>query len=265
MNSSYPKTLAIINAIGLIGVIVINALANALPINGITTGELSDLYPNLFVPAGITFSIWALIYVLLILFIVNQFAAIKSSETQAISSIEQIGPWFFISCSANILWIFAWHYQLLLLSLVLILLIGLSLIMMYLRLDIGRTQVSPRTKFLVYLPVSVYLGWISVAVIANVTAVLVFYGWNGFTLSESFWTVLVIIAGILVGLAMLYLRKDIFHPLVVVWAYFGIIMKRSADSIPYTAVIAAAWAGVAVLIFLIIVQIVRKQTYIHSH
>lgn len=264
MNVSYAKKLVVINAVGLFGVIVINALANILPLNGITTGELSDMYPNLFVPAGVTFSIWGLIYLLLILFIVNQVIAVKKATAQEISSIEQIGPWFFISCASNILWIFAWHFQLVLFSLVCTLLIGLSLIMIYLKLDIGKTRASQRTNLAVYLPISIYLGWISVATIANITAVLVNYNWNGFMLSESFWTVVVIAAGILVGLGMLFMRRDIFHPLVVVWAYIGIIIKRNADPMPQPVILAAAWIGVIALLLLITIQIVRKQTYIQD-
>jgi len=101
--------LAILNLMGFLGTVVVNALATTLPINNITTGELSDLYPNLFVPAGLTFAIWGLIYVLLAIFVVYQLMPSVRSNAQKADFINRIGPLFFISCLANIGWIYAWR------------------------------------------------------------------------------------------------------------------------------------------------------------
>ena len=102
--------LSILNLLGFLGTVIVNGLANTLPINNKTTGELSDQYPNLFVPAGLTFSIWGLIYVLLAVFVVYQLVMVIKKDAQRSSFIEKIGLLFFVASLANIAWIFAWHY-----------------------------------------------------------------------------------------------------------------------------------------------------------
>jgi ABC-type xylose transport system permease subunit len=162
------------NLIGFLGTVVVNGLSNALPFNGKTAGELSDQYPNLFVPAGLTFSIWGVIYILLAIFVVYGLIVTTKNDTQKSLFIENIGVLFFISCLANMGWIFAWHYEVVPLSVVIMLILLATLITIYLRLRIGRSD-SPNTeKYLVHLPFSIYLGWITIATIANFTALLVY-------------------------------------------------------------------------------------------
>ncbi|MCF8008773.1 MAG: hypothetical protein K9K32_03310 [Halanaerobiales bacterium] len=217
----------VLNSISFVMVILINFLANYLPINGYNTGELSDMYPNLFVPAGVTFSIWGLIYLLLAIFIVAQFISFKGNINQKKEEIiEKIGIFFFISSLANIGWIFTWHNLSLFFSLVFMLIILLSLIKIYNNLEIGKKNYSLKLYSIFILPFSIYLGWISVATIANVTTLLVDLNWNGFGLSEVFWTILVIIVGLILALLSLLLKKDIAYSLVIVWAYLGIVIKR---------------------------------------
>ena len=168
--------LQVANILGYIGVVVVNILANALPLGGNTTGELSDAYPNLFVPAGYVFSIWGVIYLLLLAFTVYQaFPSRRGEEFQ-----HKIGYFFVISCVLNISWIFLWHYEHVIPSVVLMFALLISLIMIYLRLDIGRGSPSKGERLWIHLPFSVYLGWITVAPIANVVAALVSINWNGF-------------------------------------------------------------------------------------
>ncbi len=261
----YAKTLAAVNAAALAAVILINALANALPINGITTGELSDMYPNLFVPAGITFSIWGLIYLLLIIWNAYQFREAYSSSAGDGKRVIDAGPWFLVSCIGNILWILFWHYQFLLLSLAVMLGILYSLIRLYLSIGIGTTPAGRKEMWLYRVPVSVYLGWISVATIANVTAVLVHYGWNGFGLTEAFWTAAVIIAGMVIAAGMIIRKQDVIHPLVVVWAYIGIIIKRSTvDAVPVMSVIVTAWIGVIAILALAAVFLFLGKNYLSA-
>ncbi len=249
--------LSFLNLVGFLGVIVVNALANILPINNKTTGELSDLYPNLFVPAGLTFSIWGIIYILLGVFIIYQIViSIKGVNGQF---IEKIGIFFFASSLFNIGWIFAWHYEAVFLSLAIMLLLAASLIIIYLRLNIGKSDAANIKKFLVHIPFSVYLGWITIATIANVTAVLVDIGWNGFGLSQQFWTVLVITVGIIIAFAALLVRKDIYYCLVVDWALLGILLKRLSANIMVQSVIIASIAGITLITIGIIIQIIRKK------
>ncbi len=254
--------LSILNLLGFLGTVIVNGLANALPINNKTTGQLSDQYPNLFVPAGLTFSIWGIIYILLAIFVIYQLISAIRKDTQTTSFIDKIGILFFITSIANIGWIFAWHYMVLPLSLILMLILLGTLIAIYLRLGIGKSNASKTEKYLVHLPFSVYLGWITIATIANTTALLVDIKWNTFGFSEQFWTVAVIIVGIAIALVLLRKRNDIFFCLVVDWALLGILIKRLAiEATPAQSVVVVAIIGLVLITLGIIVQIIRKKVY----
>jgi hypothetical protein len=261
MRNSRLLVLSILNLIGFLGTIIVNGLANALPINNKTTGELSDQYPNLFVPAGLTFSIWGVIYILLAIFVIYGLIIAIRKDAQKSSFIENIGILFFISCLANIGWIFAWHYEIVPLSLVLMLILLATLISIYLKLRTGKSDSSRTEKYLVHLPFSVYLGWITIATIANVTALLVDINWDTFGLGEPFWAVAVIIVGIAIALSILFTRRDIYYCLVVDWALLGILLKRLADSTPVQSVIVTTIVGMALITVGIIAQLVRKKVY----
>jgi hypothetical protein len=254
--------LSILNIIGFIGVIIVNALAVMVPLNNKTTGELSDQYPNLFVPAGLTFSIWGVIYILLATFVIYGLIISIRKDTHKSSFISNIGILFFISCLANIGWIFAWHYEILSLSLVIMLLLLGSLLSIYLRLHIGKSGSSKPDKYLVHLPFSVYLGWITIATIANVTALLVDVNWNRFGLSEQFWAAAVIVVGIAIALSVLVTRRDVFYCIVVDWALLGILLKRLAiETAPDQSVIAVTIAGLILITVGIVVQVIRRKVY----
>jgi hypothetical protein len=254
--------LSILNLLGFLGTVVVNALANILPINNIKTGELSDLYPNLFVPAGLTFAIWGLIYVLLAIFVIYQLIPSVRRDLQKVDFVRRIGPLFFISSIANIGWIFAWHYKIVPLSLALMLILLGYLMAIYLRLNIGKSEVPKAEKYLVHLPFSVYLGWITIATIANVTALLVDINWNTWGLGEQFWAVAVIIVGIAIALSILFTRKDIYYCLVVDWALLGILIKRlSVTTVPDQSVVAVTIVGLVLVTGGVIAQLVRKRVY----
>ena len=252
--------LSIINLAGFLGTVVVNGLATSLPINNKTTGELSDQYPNLFVPAGITFSIWGPIYILLAIFtIYSVIIAIKKDAKG--SFINKIGILFFLSCIANMGWIFAWHYEIVPLSLVIMLLLLGLLLAIYVRLGVGKKGPAKKEQYLVHLPFSVYLGWITIATIANVTALLVDVIWNRFGISEQFWAVAVIIVGIAIALSVLLRRQDIYYCLVVDWALLGIMIKRLASPIPAQSVIIITIIGLVLITAGILVQLVRRKVY----
>jgi len=260
LKKSTKITYSFLNFIGFLAVVSVNALAVILPINNRTTQELSDKYPNLFVPAGITFSIWGIIYILLLLFTIYQFviAFRRSSDERGI--FEKIGILFFISCIFNVAWILAWHYEIVWLSLIIMVLLLISLILIYIRLGTGRSQVRNSEKISVNIPFSVYLGWITIATIANVTAFLVKINWNKFGVSDQLWTVIVIAVGVIITLATVFSRNDIFYCLVVIWALVGILLKRIADnSMPDQLVIITSIVGIAIVGLGIIVQLIRKK------
>ncbi|MFC1914992.1 hypothetical protein ACFLWK_01935 [Chloroflexota bacterium] len=255
------RLLAILNLIGFLGTIVVNGLSNALPLNGKTAGELSDQYPNLFVPAGLTFSIWGVIYILLAIFVVYGLIAAAKKDTRKSLFIENIGVLFFISCLTNMGWIFAWHYEIVPLSVVIMLILLATLITIYLRLRIGRSDSPNSEKYLVHLPFSIYLGWITMATIANITALLVYANWNAFGLGEPFWAIVVITVGIGITLSVLFKRKDIFYCLVVDWSLLGILLKRLADSTPVQSVIITTIVGLMIITAGVIIQLVRRRVY----
>lgn len=239
------STLRLLNTAGLALVLLLNYLANALPLNGNTTGELSAMYPNLFVPAGFTFGIWGIIYLFLLAFVVYQWAA-----RTAAGPVTAIGPWFFVSCLANASWILAWHHLQVGLSLLIMLVILGSLIQIYQRLEIGRRPpFGPAERWLARAPFSIYLGWITVATIANTTTLLVDRGYDGAPLGEAAWTAMVIAVATVIGLLILYRRKDWLYTLVLLWAFYGIYAKRMAEDFPPNNIlIALAIGGIFLLI-----------------
>ena len=254
--------LVILNLVGYLGMVVANGLANVLPINDITTGDVSALYPNLFVPAGITFSIWGLIYLLLGIMVVYQLLPKVRQNAEKAYFITRVGPFFFISCLANTGWIFAWHYQQIALTLGLMAVILGCLIAIYLRLNTGRTEALPAEKYFVHLPFSVYMGWITIATIANVSALLVDINWGGCGLSEEFWAATVITVGIIIGLAVLFTRRDIYFNLVVLWAFAGILIQQvSIVAEPSQAVVITTITGLVIISLNSVYQLIRGEVY----
>ncbi|HBF18604.1 MAG TPA: hypothetical protein DDW81_00825 [Cryomorphaceae bacterium] len=242
------STLLILNTLGWSAVVTVNALANILPINGYTTGELSDKYPNLFTPAGFTFSIWGVIYLGLLAFVSFSMYNARSSEKN--TGTELIGLWFFISCLANVGWILAWHYQLVGLSVCIMFVLLFSLIQIYRNLGVGIRAVSPAEKYMVHAPFSIYLGWITVATVANITALLVHWNWRGWGLPANFWTAAAILLATLVALYILNRTNDFFFVLVLVWAFFGILYKREyQDPNPYPVITTTAIACGLLLLY----------------
>lgn len=225
-----------INIILVAGMLVMNYLANALPLNNKTTGELSDSFPNLFVPAGLTFSIWGIIYLLIIVYCVVQFTG---SERLIMSNISL---WFGITCILNALWILFWHYGRLPLSL--LVMFGLLASLIYINILIRDLSFG-----IIKAVFGIYLGWICIATIANVTALLVNTNWNGFNISQETWTIIMIFTGMLVTALSIYRLKNPFLGLAVVWAFIGIAIKRQDDyrSIFISAVIALSLTGLFTL------------------
>ncbi len=216
--------------ISYISVLVVNFLANALPINNMTTGDISDLYPNLFTPAGITFSIWGVIYLLLFGYLLYQIGLFqKNKEEKRENLFRKINPYFIVSSISNICWIFAWHYTLTGLSVILMLVILFSLIKIA-DIIIQENLSDKKDKLFISLPFSVYFGWITVATIANITAFLVSVEWGGFGISQEVWTVMVLLVGAFIGIARIVKDKSIPYGIVFIWTYFGIWLKHTSVS-----------------------------------
>jgi hypothetical protein len=227
-----------------IGVIVVNGLANILPFNGLTTGDISDRFDVYFVPAGYVFSIWGLIYVALIAYTVYQ--ALPSQREN--SRLRRTGALYVLSCVANAAWLFLWHYEQFLWSLIAMGTLLLCLIAIYLLLGIGRSRVSAAEGWLVRVPFSIYLGWITVATIANVTSALDYINWGGWGISPAWWAVIMLVAGAIIASLVSLTRGDIAYVLVIVWAFAGIAVKHSG-----TWLVAGTAIAMAILVALTLV------------
>jgi len=137
-----------------------------------------------------------------------------------------------------------------------------SLLLIYLRLNVGKSEATRAERYFVHLPFSVYLGWITIATIANVTALLVNINWNAWGLGEQFWAVAVIIVGIAIALAVLFTRKDVFYCLVVDWALAGILIERlSPTEVRVQSVVIVTIVGLVLITGGVIAQLIRKRVY----
>ena len=240
--------LPIANILGFIFTLVLNYLATTLPLNGKNPKELSDLYPNFFVPDPSTFAIWGVIYVGLLGFIIYQALGMFKKDEPMPDGADRIAWFFVVSCLANGAWIVAWHFQKVALSVIIMSLLLSTLIQIYLRLGIGRRSVTPAERWLVHAPFSLYLGWISIATIANITAALVDAGWTGFGIEPTVWASIMIGVGTLLTLIVLQTRKDIIFAAVVIWAFYGIIKNRYlVDPVPVQSIITTAYIGMALI------------------
>jgi len=252
MSRTQPNTLKILNTVFYLGVVFVNWLANTLPLGGATTGEVSAQYTNLFTPAGLTFSIWGLIYAFLLAFCLIQLVSMFKAKMPAVDVIvSKISFYFIVSSICNMAWLFAWHYRRIELSLLVMICLLTSLILIYRRLRTldGLEQMSLWVKLSLVVPFSLYLAWITVATIANTAILLVKMNWQGFGVSPVIWTVVVITVATGIALINSFKDKDIFFSSVVVWAFIGIIMKRlNADTLYWPIIITA---GIGILLILV--------------
>ncbi len=237
------RLLPVVNVVAMIIALSVNGLANALPLNGKNTGVISDQFKVFFVPAGYVFAIWFVIYVGWLAFAIYQ--VLPSQQDNA--RLQRIGWLFGLASLANTAWLFAWHYELFPLSaLVMLTLLGL-LIAIYLRLDIGRARVSLLERWTVDLPFSIYLGWISVATIANITDVLYYWRWDGLGIAPEVWAVIMLAVATVLAFAIALTRADVAYLLVFVWSFVGIAFKQGATPI----VANTAWVLAALIVLMI--------------
>lgn len=260
-NNNGLRGLVIFNTISFIIMIAVNILANTLPINGVTTAQVSEAYPNLFTPAPITFAIWGVIYILLAIFVIYQFGAFKGNRRRE-EVVRNIGIFFGVSSLVNAGWIVAWHYKNIAASLIVMIVLLLSLLVVYMR--INSLEMSKRERALVRFPFSIYLAWITIATIANFTVWLVSIDWSGWGLSDQSWTIIVIILGMIISLALMTANDDAAYGLAIIWAYTGIIIKQLSESGfngEYTGIIIAAAISILIIVITMIYIIYKRKNY----
>jgi len=252
MQNISGKILKPANIIFYILTIIVNSLAGGTTlIGGKLTAAVSDSNPTLITPAGYVFSIWSIIYILLGAFVIYQ--ALPSRSNRGFT--ERISWLFVLSSIINIVWIFFWQFEYLAVSVVLIFLLLASLIAIYVRLGVGKSKVGLDDRLAVHLPFSVYLGWITIASIANVATALVSFNWNGAGISPEIWAILVVAVALVITALILITRKDIAYSLVIIWALVGIAVKQSGNQ---TIVMLTEISAIIVAILLVATIIISK-------
>ncbi len=237
--------------------VIINGIAGSTTlIGGQNTAAVSNKFPTLITPAGYVFAIWGIIYVLLGVFVVYQaLPRERGSDYQG-----KIGWLFVLSSIINIAWIFVWQSEYLVVSVVLILAYLLTLITIYLRLNIGKEKVKTSERLAVHLPFSVYLGWISIATVANIALTLVAYNWGGFGVDPEIWAIIVVALVLVLTMLMLGIRKDVAYALVIIWALVGISVNQSSHpNVVLVTQIGAIIAAVATLAIAALLVVKRRK------
>ncbi|MFW9844353.1 MAG: hypothetical protein ACFFEV_07245 [Candidatus Thorarchaeota archaeon] len=257
--SKKPNILQIVNILAIVITIIVNAIVEAIPLNGVTSKDVSDYFPSLFTPPGYVFSIWSVIYTLLIIFMIYQ--ALPSQRDA--SYLKPTAVFFVIGGIINDSWLILFHYAYAQPALYAItpILIGLFLVLMlytYVRLEIGVANVPTKTKLAVHLPISVYAGWVSLAFIANIASVLNVIIPGIPQAIQEIWTALVIIVALAITLLMLVLRRDAAFGLVVIWATIGISTAQSAIPIIYFSAIGTA---LVVALAILLLPIITKKGF----
>ncbi|MBM7663879.1 tryptophan-rich sensory protein [Solibacillus kalamii] len=222
--------------IAMIAVIVVNALSNTLPLNGQTASEITNRLEVLFTPAGYVFSIWSLIYLLLVIWLITIYRKVKDNRFKG-----KVGILFIISCIFNIAWLFSWHYEQFILSIIVMFFLLFTLIAIYLQYKNTEKGLSERFPF------SFYLAWISVATIANVSYVLKYHGVD-LGISEVVGSLVLVGVAVILGYLAVAISQDIFFPLVIVWALIGIAVKTDNSTMQYGTIVLTVILIIAALI-----------------
>jgi len=241
-----------INIIAFVLTVLVNGLAGSTTLlGGKNTAQISDSNPTLITPAGYVFSIWGIIYVLLGVFVV--FQALPSQRGKDFQ--KRIGWFFALGSIANMVWLFLWQFEYLAFSIVLMFLLLATLILIYTRLGIGKSKTTMREKLAIHVPFSVYLGWITIASIANVAVTLVSINWDGFGISAETWAALIVIVALIITLLVVATRKDVAYALVIIWALVGIAVKQSGNP---TIVLLTETSAVIIAIALLATILITK-------
>lgn len=240
------------NLFSVILALFVNVLATTLPLNGQDTGTISDRFKVYFVPAGYVFSIWGIIYLGWIAFTVFQLLPANKENAR----LRRLGYLFAISNLANAAWLFCWHYNKFGLSVIVMLTLLALLIASYLRLNVNHSFAKPSEYWSVDVLFSVYLGWITVATVANISDWLYFVKWNGFGISAQTWAVIMLAVASLLGLAMAWLRRDVGYLAVLIWAFVGIAAKQTSAP----TVVLSAWIAAVTMLALLIFSWISRRT-----
>jgi hypothetical protein len=260
MSAKKNMNLQILVPLVFVLMVTVNALANILPINGIGTGEVSDKYGNLFAPAPITFGIWGVIYIFLLGFVVYYVLRINKVDESFKDSLNIVAWLFVVSSVANTVWMFAWHYDVIWLTVILMLVMLITLLIINEKLK--GVEMNFLEKILIRSTFAMYFGWITVATIANITTFLVWTSWNGFGISQVVWTNLIFIVGAVIGFFTILRYRSLCYNLTLIWAYIGIFIKHvSKDGFAgeYISSVIAVSLSLLILIFAGVLLVIARS------
>jgi hypothetical protein len=249
------KVFPIVNGVALVSTIFVNYLSNTGVFNGNTMKTVSDRYFNFFTPAGYAFSIWGLIYIGLLAFAFYSGKSIFNKQYPH-PALEKISWWFLVSCIANSCWVAAWLYDYTALSVVLMTVILISLLKIVANLDINLGKQNTKDYLFINLPFTLYAGWISVAIIANVAALLTKINWDAWGLTPMTWAIVMVVVAGLINVFMVIQRNMRAYGLVGIWALLAIAANQDGDA----RYIIYACYGVAIAILIsIIVNVIKPN------
>ncbi|MBS1567293.1 MAG: hypothetical protein JST39_23120 [Bacteroidetes bacterium] len=256
------KALSALNAVAFFVQICMTALVQMKLVNDFNVGEISDKYPSLFTPAGITFSIWGIIYIGLAVLCTYHIimAWTRPATHPANIATERMGEWFIIVNLAAAFWLLSWVSEDIRLSVIFIFTQLIGLIIIHQRVGIYDNRLPASSRWLTQAPLSIYFGWITVAAIANTSSYLNLTEWDGWGLDPVDWTTILIGVTVFISLLVMTIRKNVFFGLVVIWALYGIILKRSeSDGALYFHILRTAWIGISILVLVAIIRIIRNR------
>ena len=247
MSNNSERLKQILVIIATVGVILFNYLAATGYLGGVSPSYISDKYPTLITPAGYAFAIWSLIYFGLIGFSIYQALPKNVERFRSIRTI------YILNCAANCAWLYFWHREAILLCVVLIFVMLGTLAVINGKL---KTTDSIGEFWLAKFPFSLYFGWVTAAVILNVT---IAFSYLGVQFAEpvavkvgAFLLLLAVALGILIRFKL----NNIFYPVAIAWALTAIAVKQSGQ----TLIVASAAVGVNILLIAALTFLVKLRS-----
>lgn len=252
------KLLAVLNLVFYVLAFTVSMLSQVKIFNNQTNADVSAKYPTVFTPAGITFSIWGLIYALLFAFVIYHLieSRKKGIEDEANQAIDKIGYLFIINNIATTLWVFAFSYEQIGFSLFLMFVQLITLTLITIKLEIYRPHTSLSSRLFTQIPLTVYFAWICVATLANASVYLISINWVG-GYSEQKWAIILIWLTVALSIYINIQKKNPYYGLVIIWALFGIYLKLHAiDYNTYRDVILTTWVALAIVGLTVIIRFI---------
>ncbi|MGZ8558661.1 MAG: hypothetical protein ACXWWC_10020 [Chitinophagaceae bacterium] len=255
------RSLSIINFLALLLHISFSYLTQFRLINSTDVGQVSDNYDSIFTPAGITFAIWGIIYAALLLFCIYHIVVAYRHDVDhpANEDVNRIGIWFILNNTGAAAWLLVWTNEMITASLGLIIFQLIALIIINLRIGIHNPLRSISSKFFTQFPLSIYFGWLTIATIANASIYFLASGWDGLGYGPIYWTRVVIGLAVFLTALVVFMRRNVFYGIVIIWALYGIILKRqSADVNAHASIIKTAWIGLGIVGLVCLIQFVKN-------